>query len=344
MLVLKKYVRLSFILLMAALFIVGCGNEENEPEEPVNDEPEVLNNENNENNVNEEIEENDEKVSGSGDQEHADAELDLIAPLEDIKEFYNSIYHSDADIIDQEDGLLGIRGSKSIETDTYQAIIDAYTFDPQARMTLEVNSGEDEYEEQANKNSLGGGSMAEEVEEGVYEYADSLIWTEDGNSYRLKGGRNVISTVEENNITPEEDRLLFYENLTETNQALDDVNEFVEKIITPTTLPSGYELDLVYIEKNAEEILALSYPLEFGYTVKTDDGGTLSFITYGEYEHAPQLVGEGVEETEVEGVTVQSKEDDIMFTLGDETYRINYVGLELDEVLEIAKSMIEQFK
>ena len=343
MLVLKKYLRLSFILLMATLFVVGCGN--NEQEEPVNDDPEVLNNEDNEN---EEIEddgenENDEEVSASNDQELTGAELDLITPLEDIKEFYDAIYYSDVDIIDQEEDLLGIRVSKSLEENTYEATMDAYTIDPQSRMTLDVNSGEDIYEEQVNKNSLGGGAMAEEVKEGVYEYAESLIWKEDGNSYRLKGGRRVLALVEENNIDPAEDRLLFYENLAKTNNELDDVKDFVDQIIIPTTLPSGYELSSVAIEKNAQEIMASSYPIEFSYEMKTDSGGRLLVKTYGEYEHTPQLVGEGVEETEVEGVTVQSKEDDIMFTLGDETYRINYAGVELDDVLEIAKSMIEQF-
>jgi len=333
---------------MATLFVVGCGKNENDQEEPVNNDPEILNNEDNENNQNEEIEdlgenENDEEVSASSDQEFTDAELDLITPLEEIKEFYDSIYYSDVDIIDQEEDLLGIRVSKSFEENTYEATINAYTVDPQSRMTLDVNTGEDVYEEQANKNSLGGGAMAEEVKEGVYEYADSLIWKEEGNSYRLKGARSVLALVEENNIEPEEDRLLFYENLAKTNNELDDVNDFVDKIIIPTSLPSGFELSSVSIEKNAQEIMASSYPIEFSYEIKTDGGGRLLVKTYGEYEHTPQLVGEGVEETEVEGVTVQSKEDDIMFTLGDETYRINYLDIELDDVMEIAKSMIEQF-
>lgn len=339
----KKYVRLSFILIISMIFVIGCGKNEQNEEQPVNDEPEVLNDENNVNEDNGEND-NDEEVSAADDQEFSEALLDLTGPLEDIKEFYNSIYFSDVDIIDPEEGLIGIEVTKSIIEDFYQASINAYTIDPQTRMTLVVNSGEDEFEEQANKNNLSGEAMAEEVKEDVYEFAESLIWKEDGNSYRLKGGRNVVSTVEENNIRPEDDRLLFYESLAKTNNELDDIHEFLDKIIIPTTLPSGYELSHVTIEKNTKEIITTStYPIELAYGLKSDSGDPLYVITYGEYEHTPQLFGEDVEEIDVEGVTIQSKEDDIMFTLGDQTYRINYSDMELDDVLEIAQSMIEQF-
>lgn len=343
MLVLKKYVKLSFILLITTLFVVGCGKNENDQEEPVNDDPEVLNNENNEIEDQEENE-NEEEGSAADDQEFSEASLDLRGPLEDIKEFYNSIYFSDVDIIDPEEGLIGIEVSKSIIEDFYQASINAYTIDPQTRMTLVVNSGEDEFEEQADKNNLSGDAMAEEVKEDVYEFAESLIWKEEGNSYRLKGGRNVISTVEEDNIRPEDDRLLFYESLAKTNNELDDVHDFLDKIIIPTTLPSGYELSLVTVEKNTKEIITTStYPIELLYGLRSNGGDPLYIITYGEYEQTPQLFGEGVEEIEIEGVTIQSKEDEIMFTLGDQTYRINYGDIAVDDVLEIAKSMIEQF-
>lgn len=327
------------------IYLVGCGKNENNQEQPVNDDIEVSNNENNENEINEDNteNENDEELPASNDQEFSEASLDLTEPLEDIKEFYNSIYFSDVSIIDQDEGLIGIKVSKSIQEDFYEASVNAYTIDPQARMTLVVNNGEDKFDEQADRDDLSGIAMAEEVKEEVYEFAESLIWKEEGNSYRLKGGRRVLSTVEENNIAPEEDRLLFYDNMAKTNNELDDVNEFLDKIIIPTTLPSDYELSLVSIEKNTTEITFSSYPIELVYGLKTNGGEALYFITYGKYEQAPFLVGDGLEEIEVAGVTVQSKEDDIMFTLGDETYRINYSDLALDDVLEIARSMIEQF-
>ncbi len=338
----KNYVRVSFVLIVAMMFAIGCGKNEENQEQPVDDIG-VLNNENNDNEVNEENE-NDEDVSSSNDHEFTEAALELTEPLEEIKEYYNSIYFSDVNIIDQEEGLIGIKVSNLINEKILEATVNAYTIDPQARMTLVVTNSEDEFEAQANKSDLSGDAMAEEVKEGVYEFADSLIWTEEGNSYRLKGGRRVLSTVEENNIDPAEDRLAFYENLTKTNNELDDVNEFVDKIIIPTSLPSDYDLSFVTIEKNTNEIMFSSYPIELVYGLKDSGGETLYFITYGKYEHAPMLVGDGLEEIEVEGVTVQSKEDDIMFTLGDETYRINYSDLALNNVLEIAKSMIVQFK
>src|SRR5690625_2019098 len=220
---------LSFVLIVAMMLIVGCGKNEEDQEQPVNDDIEVSNNENNENEINEDNtdNENDEELPASNDQEFSEASLDLTEPLEDIKEFYNSIYFSDVNIIDQDEGLIGIKVSKSIKEDSYEASVNAYTIDPQARMTLVVTNSEDEFEAQANKSDLSGIAMAEEVKEEVYEFAESLIWKEEGNSYRLKGGRRVLSTVEENNIAPEEDRLLFYENMAKTNNELDDVNEFL---------------------------------------------------------------------------------------------------------------------
>ncbi len=326
------------------VFVVGCGKSEEEQErseQPVDD-TEVMNNEEDENKDIEE-KDNNEDVSSSIEQELTEVTLDLTEPMEEIKKFYNSIYFSDVSIIDQEEGIIEMKVSNSIKENDFEATVSAYTIEPQARMTLVVNNGESAFEEQANKSNLSGGAMAEEVKEDVYEYADSLIWKEDGNSYRLKGGRNVLSTVKEENIEPSEDRMLFYENLAKTSNEIDSVNEFLDKVIIPTTLPSDYELTLVTIEKNIHEVMFSAYPIELVYGLKNNEGGSLYFITYGEYEDTPFLVGDGLEEIEVEGVTIQSIDDEIMFSLGEETYRIKYSDLDFDSVIEIAKSMIEKF-
>src|SRR5699024_12599770 len=63
-------------------------------------------------------------------------------------------------------------------------------------------------------------SDLEEVADGAYEYAEELIWKKDGHVYQLDGGRSVVSTNKENEIHPEEDRLLFYENLVPTDGEL----------------------------------------------------------------------------------------------------------------------------
>lgn len=114
------------------IYLVGCGKDENNQVQPVNDDIEVSNNENPEGNENNEYEdntenENDEELSASNDQEFSETSLDLTEPLEDIKEFYNSIYFSDVNIIDQDEGLIGIKVSKSIKEDSYEASVNAYT-------------------------------------------------------------------------------------------------------------------------------------------------------------------------------------------------------------------------
>lgn len=330
---LKGSIKLSFVLIVAIVFAVGCGNNNEEIQEQPENDVEVKDNEVNESEQNEE---NELDESNADETELVEGTVELSDTIDEITDFYNTIHFSEIDIIDQEEGIAVIEASKVVDSNDFEVLLRGYTLDGNALLDLVVKSGEAEYERQADRN------MAEKVKDGVYESGDTLVWEEGGNSYGLRGGRSVISSNEDNNIEPAEDRLLFYGGLTKTNNELDGVNEFIDEIIFPTILPSDYNLSSVTIKKNTREVLAVSYPEELVYVMKGADGSALKFVTYGSYENALQLVGDGLEELEIEGVTVQTKGQEVLFTIGDKTYHIQYEDITLDDVLEIVKSMIEQ--
>src|SRR5699024_3692422 len=114
-----------------------------------------------------------------------------------------------------------------------------------------------------------------------------LIWKKDDFVYQLDGGRSVVSTVKENEILPEEDRLLFYENLVPTSNELQTFDEFYQNIKLPTKLPEGlalYRVSLIY-----DQPLGFSKepPARLLYEAKGPYNESITFLVYGEYEEAP---------------------------------------------------------
>src|SRR5699024_380268 len=125
----------------------------------------------------------------------------------------------------------------------------AHTIEPQNSFNLSVDINPEEFEDKLTKTDADGNKMAVEVADGAYEYADKLIWKKDEHVYQLDGGRSVASTVKENEIHPEEDRLLFYENLVPTSNELKTYDEFYQNIKIPTQLPEDftlYRVSLIY--------------------------------------------------------------------------------------------------
>src|SRR5699024_9525709 len=132
---------------------------------------------------------------------------------------FDKLYFSDTDIIDEEIALKSANVTVYIDNQSQNntATLRAHTIEPENSLNLSVDINPEDFEDKITKTDADGNKMAVEVADGAYEYAEKLIWEKDGHVYQLDGGRSVISTAKENEIHPEEDRLLFYENLVPTS-------------------------------------------------------------------------------------------------------------------------------
>jgi len=323
-----------FLLLMTTVLLVACGG---------NNEASKLNENNNTSVDNSDNDINTEE-NNTNDLTLVDVSLDISESITEAYNFFDKLDFSDTEIIDEETALKKANVSVYLDNQSNHdtATLTAYTIEPQNSLHLSVNINPEDFEDKLTKTDADGNKMAVEVADGAYEYADKLIWKKDDFVYQLDGGRSVVSTVKENEILPEEDRLLFYENLVPTSNELQTFDEFYQNIKLPTKLPEGlalYRVSLIY-----DQPLGFSKepPARLLYEAKGPYNESITFLVYGEYEEAPKLNGDNVREENILQTPVQIDEEKLLFTLSDETYEIHYTEVPEEITLEIAESIIEQ--
>lgn len=273
-----------------------------------------------------------------------DASLDISESIIEAYDFFDKLSFSDTEVIDKDIALKGADVTVYVDDPSTpnMATLIAHTIEPQNSFTLSVNITPDDFENKLTETDADGNKRAVEVTDGAYEYTDKLIWKTDDLVYQLDGGRKVISTVEENEIHPEEDRLLFYENLVPTNKELETYDEFYQNIKMPTRLPEGSTLYRVVIYYDQPQGLSERPPASLIYETMGQNNETILFNVYGEYEEAPKLTGDNIKEETILNTTVQIEEEKLLFTLDDETYELHYMDTPEEVMLEIAESIIEQ--
>lgn len=272
-----------------------------------------------------------------------DVSLDISESITEAYDFYDEIYFSDTEIIDEEIGLKSANVTVYSDSQSHNiAILRAHTIEPENSITLSVNINPEDYENKLAKKDADGNKMAVEVAEDTYEYAEKLMWKEEENVFQIDGGRSVISTVKENEIHPEEDRLLFYENLVPTNDELKTYDEFYQNIKVPTRLPEGFSLYRVSLFYEQPGEFSNASPARILYEVRSPNNESIMFEVYGEYEEAPKLKGDNVREENILETPVQADDETLLFTLDDETYEIFYMEVPEETIFEIAESIIEQ--
>lgn len=336
----KNYLKLSFMILIVSIIMFGCSNNENKDE----NENEVLA-DNTENEENENIgfeDTNDEEEDPSIKLEPTS--LDLNEPLDDLKDFYHSLYFIDSEELGMEDELSLISLYVDYKNDKeFTSQIIGYTAEPKTQISVVTVSGENEFESKLEETDADGKDKAEEVIDGLYHYAGKFIWTEEGNSYSMDGGREVVSTNPENNIKPEDDMLKFYHDRVKMKYDIDEDFEKLKNSLVPDLLPEGYDLISLHVERNYRESLS-SYPKFLGYTLEDKNANVVKFSYRTDYDKEPTLQEDDVEEIKIDGVDVQKAENEIMFTLGDGTYSIIYNDLNDETIEEIASSLIKKYQ
>lgn len=333
-----------FVLFITIALLTACsGNDENNsPKDNVT--PPESNNENelNTDNTNDNENENENEEDGN---EFAlvDVSLDISEGIEEAYHFFDELYFSNTAIVDEEIGLKSAEVTVHLD-DSFQttATLRAYTIEPQNTFHLSVDVNPDSFEDKLTKTDADGNDMAVEVADAAYEFAGDLIWKKDNHVYKLAGGRSVVSTNKDNEIHPEADRLLFYENLIPTNDELKTYDAFYRNVLVPTKLPEGFSLYRFNISYEQPQGLSQQPPAKSFYQVKGEKGETILFQVYGEYDEAPKLLGNDVREEVILETTVQINEELMSFELTDVTYQISSRGLPEETVLEIAASIIEQ--
>lgn len=329
-----------FALLMTTFLLVACGgNDERKKNTPVD----TINNDTSgdvekvDNDMNDDENNTNEFVL-------VDASLDISEGITEAYDFFDNLYFSDTEIIDEEIGLQGAEVTVYLDNQDRPntATLKAYTIEPQNSLRLSVNINPDDFDNKLTKTDADGNKMAIEVADDAYEYAGKLMWKKDDFVYELDGGRSRISTVKENEIHPEEDRLLFYKNLIPTNNELKTYDEFYQNIKMPTQLPEGFTLYRVSLFYEQPLGLSKKPPARILYETKGQNNESIMFLVYGEYKNAPKLSGDNIRVENLSQTTVQIDEEKLLFTLNDETYEIHYSEIPEETILEIAKSIIEQ--
>src|SRR5699024_3148883 len=251
-----------------------------------------------------------------------DVSLDISEGITEAYDFFDKLYFSDTDIIDEEIALKSANVTVYLDNQSKNSIATfrAYTIEPQNSFNLSVGINPEDFEDKLNKTDADGNKMAVEVADGAYEYAEKLIWKADDFVYQLDGGRSVASTNKENEIHPEEDRLLFYENLVPTSDELKTYDEFYQNIKLPTQLPEDFTLDRVSLIYDQPLGFSKEPPARLLYEAKGLDNESITFLVYGEYEEAPKLNGDHIREEDILQTPVQVDEERLLFTLNDETY------------------------
>lgn len=336
----KKYS--LFVLFITIALLAACGGNDK------NDSPEDTNNASESNSEDEIKPDNtndheDESEDEADEFVLADVSLDISDGIEKAYNYFDELDFSNADIINEEIGLISAEVHFYLDDSSHTtATLRAHTIEPENSLHLSVDINPDDFENKLTDTDADGNKMAVEVADDAYEFAEDLIWKKDNHIYSLSGGRSVISTAKEDEIHPEEDRLLFYENLVPTSDELRTYDDFYQNIKMPTLLPEGFTLFRAIISYDQPQGLSKAPAAEVFYHVKGQNGEMITFDIYGEYEEAPKLFGDDVREEEILQTTVQIEEEKILFTLNDETYQISSPDLPEEVILEIAESIIEQ--
>ena len=338
-----------FILFMITVLLAACGGEKKEDSLEENsktsvDQTDHETQEDADDMDNELSDENDD-ASSDGDMALVDVSLDISEGITEAYDFFDKLYFSDTEIIDEEIALKSAEVTVYLDDPSKNSIatLRAHTIEPQNSMNLSVGiTSPEDFEEKLTKTDADGNDMAVEVADGAYEYAEKLIWKKDDLVYELDGGRSVVSTNKENEIHPEDDRLSFYENLVPTNNELKTYDEFYQNIKMPTQLPEDFTVGRVTLIYDQPLGLSKEPPARILYEAKGPNHEVITFLVYGEYEEAPPFKGDQVSEENILGIPVQIDEEKLLFTLDDETHEIHYMEVPEETILEIVESIIEQ--
>ena len=276
--------------------------------------------------------------------------LDLTDSIDQAVEFYEEIYFTDSEVVNDDVDWYGIESIVYFDdgnTD-YEANIWAYTIEPEASLDLKVLSGTDSFEEVKDKTDIRGDSLSEQVRDDAYEFTSKLHWVKDGNTYIVDGGRHVISTNKDSELLPENDRLEVYENPTQDKQLNFDEDgiDFYKSAIVPTVLPKNFELKHVQIEERTKEMAFTNIKYNIRYAFENKSEERLYIRNYIQFNERDIKIKDETEVYDLNGVEVHRNdpEQTLIFSLNDELYRIYYEGLEYDDVEKVAESMIEQGK
>lgn len=333
------------LLLVTTTILVACGenSEESNLEENEDISMENIDNdlESDEDNIDDDIDNNEDNTD---EFTLADVSLDISEGITEAYDFFDELYFSDAEIINEEIGLKSADVTVYLDDQSRRniATLRAHTIEPENTFNLSINMNQKDFEDMLTNTDADGNKMAIEVADDAYEYAEKLIWEQEGHVYQLDGGRSVVSTNKENEIHPEDDRLLFYENRIPTNDELKTYDTFYQNIKLPTKLPEGFNLDYVSLLYDQALGFSKSATARIRYGTMGQNNEEIAFNVYGEYEEAPKLSDEDIREETILETPVQMNDEQLLFTLEDETYVIYYTEIPEKTILEIAESIIEQ--
>lgn len=333
----KKY---SLLLVMiVAVLLAACGG--NDGEEKV----EVSNNAAEEIPVNEENNSDEETDHQKGNHDgnyeidrSAFMEVDMDADkiLDDIYDYYDSIYYADADFIDTNDAISSYNAAYTPNTGFADYVV-SFTQNIEEiddRLYLQIKSSDFDYSLAMKREDDDGNKQAKQIKDDLYHYKDDYIWLLEDSAYSL-------SAMEEVDNLEETMALAVYENMKETNNELDKHEAFYREVIYPSHLPDGLELDEFRISRVDRNTMPQASVLLI-YSMENQDK-YLSITIDGEYSEEP-TIEKDAEEFVLEDITFYRSDVNLLFTIDDVTYTIyseagNY---STEQLLGIAMSIVEQ--
>lgn len=333
----KKY---SLLLVMiVAVLLAACGG--NDGEEKV----EVSNNAAEEIPVNEENNSDEETDHQKGNHDgnyeidrsaFMEVDMDANKILDDIYDYYDSIYYADADFIDTNDAISSYNAAYTPNTGFADYVV-SFTQNIEEiddRLYLQIKSSDFDYSLAMKREDGDGNKQAKQIKDDLYHYKDDYIWLLEDSAYSL-------SAMEEVDNLEETMALAVYENMKETNNELDKHEAFYREVIYPSHLPDGLELDEFRISRVDRNTMPQASVLLI-YSMENQDK-YLSITIDGEYSEEP-TIEKDAEEFVLEDITFYRSDVNLLFTLDDVTYTIyseagNY---STEQLLGIAMSIVEQ--
>src|SRR5699024_9280273 len=174
-----------FVLLMTTMLLAACGgnDEENSLEENSNTSSDQLDNDMNDEEDNEDDFDNsiNDNENNANELALVDVSLDISEGITEAYDFFDKLYFSDTEIINEEIALKSADVTVYLDNQSQNntATFRAHTIEPENSFNLSVDINPEDFEDKLTQTDADGEKMAVEVADGAYEYAEKLIWKKD---------------------------------------------------------------------------------------------------------------------------------------------------------------------
>src|SRR5690625_1196463 len=184
----KKYGLL--LVMIVAVLIVACGGYDGEEKVEVSNNAAEDISENEENNSGEETDHHKNNHDGNYEIDRSaftEVDMDTDKILDDIYDYYDSIYYADTDFIDTNDAISSYDAAYTPNTGFADYVV-SFTQNIEEiddRLYLQIKSSDFDYSLAMKREDDDGNKQAKQIKDDLYHYKDDYIWLLEDYAYSL---------------------------------------------------------------------------------------------------------------------------------------------------------------